>query len=54
MVLSEDDGGQRRVRPSGGQGSHQLMAMATANGLAVVPNGEGIDAGETVEVIGLE
>ncbi|MDH5521040.1 MAG: hypothetical protein OEZ14_10970 [Acidimicrobiia bacterium] len=42
-----------RARSSGGQGSHQLMAMATANGLAVVPNGSGIEAGDEVEVIHL-
>lgn len=51
VVLSQDDGGQWRVRLSGGQGSHQLMAMATANGLAVLPNGDGVEAGDTVEVI---
>ncbi|MGH1491558.1 MAG: molybdopterin molybdotransferase MoeA [Acidimicrobiales bacterium] len=51
VFLSEDESGTMKVRLSGGQGSHQLMAMATANGLAILPNGEGVEAGETVEVI---
>ncbi|MEM7273977.1 MAG: gephyrin-like molybdotransferase Glp [Actinomycetota bacterium] len=54
VQLGRDDQGQWRVRSSGGQGSHQLMAMATANGLAVVPNGDGIEAGGTVEVLRLD
>ncbi len=49
--VQRNDDGVWRVRSSGGQGSHQLMAMATANGLAVVPNGSGIEAGDPVEVI---
>jgi len=36
---------------SGGQGSHQLSAMAAANALAVVPDGDGIAAGEPVDLI---
>lgn len=39
------------VRPSGGQGSHQLRAMAEANALAVVPDGVSIDAGQPVRVL---
>ena len=53
VQIGRDDDGQWRARLSGGQGSHQLMAMATANGLAVVPNGDGIEAGGTVEVLRL-
>ncbi len=49
--VQRNDEGLWRARSSGGQGSHQLMAMATANGLAVVPNGSGIEAGDEVEVI---
>ncbi len=49
--VQRNDEGVWRVRSSGGQGSHQLMAMATANGLAVVPNGSGVEAGDEVEVI---
>jgi len=51
--LHRNEEGAWRVRSSGGQGSHQLMAMATANGLAIVPNGSGIEAGDTVDVIQL-
>jgi molybdenum cofactor synthesis domain-containing protein len=36
--------------PSGGQGSHQLRALAAANGLAFLPDGEGVAAGEQVDV----
>ena len=36
---------------SGGQGSHQLSAMAAANALAIVPDGDGIAAGDAVELI---
>ncbi len=49
--VQRNDEGLWRARSSGAQGSHQLMAMATANGLAVVPNGSGIEAGDKVEVI---
>lgn len=49
--VQRNDEGVWRARSSGGQGSHQLMAMATANGLAVVPNGSGIEAGDKVDVI---
>ncbi|MGB5759040.1 MAG: gephyrin-like molybdotransferase Glp, partial [Acidimicrobiales bacterium] len=54
VIISEDPSGKKRVKLSGGQGSHQLMAMASANGLAILPNGNGVDAGETVEVISFE
>ncbi len=39
------------ARFSGGQGSHQLSAMANGNALAIVPDGDGISAGEPVELI---
>jgi molybdopterin molybdotransferase len=45
--------GRLTVRPSGGQGSHQLAAMAAAQGLAVLPDGPGLDAGDPVEVLRL-
>ena len=44
-------GGVLQVRPAGGQGSHQLSAMARANGLAVLYDGAGVDAGGSVEVV---
>jgi molybdenum cofactor synthesis domain-containing protein len=39
------------VRSAGGQGSHQLSAMARANALVVQPDGDGVGAGDPVEVI---
>ena len=36
-----------------GQGSHQLAAMANAQGLAVLPNGEGVKEGDFVDVMQL-
>ncbi len=49
-----DDNGALLVRPSGGQGSHQLTALADANALAVVPDGTGVRAGETVDIMVLD
>jgi molybdenum cofactor synthesis domain-containing protein len=43
--------GVLRVRFAGGQGSHQLSAMARANALAVLPDGPGVAAGDPVSVI---
>jgi molybdopterin biosynthesis enzyme len=45
--------GRWHVRSVGAQGSHQLAATALADALAVVPDGEGIAAGEPVVVIPL-
>jgi molybdopterin biosynthesis enzyme len=50
VVLDEFDGAVR-VSSSGGQGSHQLTAMAGADGLAVLPDGDGVAAGDQVEVL---
>jgi molybdenum cofactor synthesis domain-containing protein len=36
---------------AGGQGSHQLFAMATADALAVLPDGDGVRAGEIAELV---
>jgi molybdopterin biosynthesis enzyme len=41
------------VRSAGGQGSHQLSAMAAANALAVLPDGDGVAAGAAVDIIPL-
>jgi molybdopterin biosynthesis enzyme len=46
--------GTLQVRPSGGQSSHQLHALASANALAFLPDGEGVAAGEIVEVMVLD
>lgn len=43
--------GRLHVRDTGPQGSHQLAATAMANGLAEVPDGNGVDAGGEVDVM---
>ena len=52
VVLSVRDG-RVHARSAGGQGSHQLAAMAAANALAVVPDGDGASEGDELEVIPL-
>jgi molybdenum cofactor synthesis domain-containing protein len=47
-------GGVPRVRLSGGQDSHMLRAMAQANGLALLPGGDGVRAGGRVRVLVLD
>jgi molybdopterin molybdotransferase len=54
VVAMAGERGVLHVRSSGGQGSHQLAAMARANALAVVPDGDGVRLGGQVEVILLE
>jgi molybdopterin molybdotransferase len=39
------------VTPVRAQGSHQLAATALANAIAIVPDGDGCDAGDAVEVV---
>ncbi len=46
--------GRLQVRESGPQGSHQLAATAMANGIAVVPDGDGVPEGGAVEVFLLD
>ncbi len=53
-VYVAEDGDGFQARSSGGQGSHQMMAMATANGLAILPDGEGVDVGDPVDVMLLD
>jgi molybdenum cofactor synthesis domain-containing protein len=48
------DDGVYRVRSAGGQGSHQLSAMAAANALAVLPDGDGVGPGDRVDVLLLD
>ena len=43
--------GRWHIRAGGPQGSHQLAATAHANSLALIPNGPGLSAGDTVECI---
>ena len=42
--------GRVHVRSAGGQGSHQLSAMANANALAFIPDGDGVGEGGEVAV----
>ncbi len=42
------------VAPAGGQESHMLRAMAEANALALLPDGDGVRAGGRVEVLLLD
>ncbi|MBA3267924.1 MAG: molybdopterin molybdotransferase MoeA [Acidimicrobiia bacterium] len=51
VVAAAGDDGRWHVRSSGGQGSHMLSAMARANALVELPDGEGVDAGASVEVM---
>jgi len=43
--------GRLHVRDTGPQGSHQLAATAMANGLAEVPDGNGLGIGDEVDVM---
>ena len=43
--------GRWHVRSTGAQGSHQLASTAAANGLAAVPDGDGVPAGGDVPVL---
>ncbi len=45
------DDGRWHVRSTGGQGSHQLASSSAANGLAILPNGNGVGPGGEVEVV---
>jgi len=46
-----EDDGRYHVRPVGAQGSHQLAATATADAIAVLPDGPGVAAGADVDVL---
>lgn len=50
VVASQQSDGWH-VRSAGGQGSHQLAALAAANGLAVLPDGDGASVGDRVRVM---
>jgi molybdenum cofactor synthesis domain-containing protein len=53
-IATADAGGTVLVRPSGGQGSHMLRAMAEANCLALLPDGDGVPAGGRVDLVLLD
>jgi molybdenum cofactor synthesis domain-containing protein len=48
------DDGRVHVRSTGEQGSHQLAASALATALAVLPDGDSIEAGDEVEALLLD
>ncbi|MDE0116564.1 MAG: molybdopterin molybdotransferase MoeA [bacterium] len=50
-VRVEYDDGEFSARSAGGQGSHQLSAMAAADALAVLPDGEGLGVGDAVSLL---
>lgn len=54
VTLDHDDEGALVVHPVAAQGSHQLVASARAGGLAVLPDGDGVAAGDPVEVVVLD
>ncbi len=54
VVVDPEPDGSWRARSAGGQGSHQLSALASANGFAVLPDGEGVGAGQRVRVLQLD
>jgi len=52
--VTQDDELQFVASSAGGQGSHQMSAMAAANGLALLPDGVGVAAGSPVDVMLLD
>ena len=50
-VATVIEDGRYVVRSAGGQGSHQLTALAAADALAVLPDGEGVAPGGEVDVL---
>ena len=51
VEVSAQGDGRYHVRSAGGQGSHMLWAMARADALAVVPDGQGIPPGGYVDLL---
>ena len=51
VVVTRGSDGALEVGAAAGHQSHQLRAMAAANALGVLPDGEGVKAGEAVEVM---
>ena len=51
VVCSVNSKGQLEARSVGARGSHQLAAAAAANGLAILPDGEGSQPGGLVDVL---
>ncbi len=51
VAAAYGEDGRVHVSSSGGQGSHHLGAMAAANALAILPDGDGVQAGDEVDVL---
>lgn len=51
VVATPTSDGRFSASFSGGQGSHQLSAMAAANALAIIPDGTGVLAGDPVDLL---
>ncbi len=54
VMCEYEDDGRYHARSAGGQGSHQLAAMAASDGLAVLPDGDGVAVGDLVDVLLLD
>lgn len=50
-VSASYEDGRILVRSVTGQGSHMLTSMARSNALAVLPNGDGCDEGDVVDIL---
>ena len=51
VVAAMGPDGRIIVRSAGEQGSHQLAALAAANALALLPDGEGVTTGSEVQIL---
>lgn len=51
VTCEPGDDGRSYARLAGGQSSHQLSALAAADGLALIPDGDGLRAGASVDVM---
>lgn len=51
VVATIGEDGRIHATSAGAQGSHQLAGMAAVNALAMVPDGEGLDAGQDVDLL---
>jgi len=54
VTLRRDESGRLVAASAGGQASNVLSAMASSDGLALLPDGEGVAAGDTVDVLRLD
>ena len=51
VTVAESIDGAPRIRSAGNQGSHQLSGLANADGLAALPDGDGLATGDRVNVL---